>query len=581
MKFIQFLQKSEPGNVLTPALRLPENQPTPWVTETSPEAARSWLDGISLADSNAAARELFRALYTLNRIDLDPKTREKILEMYRNPVNTVSANIQSQLGQRPLPLTENSRIIAGIVRELNREMAIGYKKVVVGLHDTWRQRLFRRSTALPIERALRYFGEMLVHCYHVYMPYPALVWLEVHELYRYAQQLKLEDVPVDISSREGAGTTSIKERYSQICLLGLCNPYRLPQGEVKKLHTFLYQWAGIASVHAPDTGPSRAGNFHIDLLRDGPPMILRQPLNPGMAKRFRVLDASPLVEKIKYFVRRLEQGESAAQLALGTECLDSACLEMFLRVLRSWDEASLRQHNRSRGKGLVSVCIGIESAHFFADGQRPFLPPEEIVVGSESTDESVFAETDTHSYIDFDLPIESGEEVAESTEVVATKDNFHITRWQLVDQSANGLLLRSRESPGMQVRVGDILGVQFDAGADAVWWPAVVRRLQGDVNGIVEAGAELLASRVEPVTVRAANGKTIFRPALLLPPLETPDNRRPQSLVISRGVLRDPAGLQLSIIYGDKVRNIRPLKMVQQSGSFEQVFFADVMETGA
>jgi hypothetical protein len=563
--------------VLAPAIRLPEKQATAWVTETAVEATRSWLNALSLADSNVAAGELYRSLFTLNRTELKPGTREKILEVYRNPVNTVTASLQSHLGQQPLPLSQNSRRSAKIVRELNREMAVGYKTVVVGLHGSWRQRLFRKSTALPIERALRYLGELLVHCYHVYMPYPPLVWLEVHELFRYAQQLQLESVPVEITSREGAGTTSIKERYSQICLLGLCNPYRLPQGEAKKVHTFLYQWAGMADIQVPAGAESQSGNFSIDLLRDGPPMKSRQPVSAGMAKRVRVLDASSLVEKTKSFIRRLEQGEPASQLPLGTECLDSACLEMFRRVLRSWDEASLRQHNRSRGKGLVSVCIGIESAHFFADGQRPFLPPEEIVVASEDMGDSGVTDSDEHSYIDFDLPIESDTEKPESAEAVV-KDNFHITRWKVVDQSASGMLLRSREAPGMQVRVGDILGIQFDVAADGVWWPAVVRRLQGDAKGIVEVGVELLASHYEPVTVRVANGSAIFRPALLLPPLETTEHRRPQSLVFSRGAFRDPAGLQLSIISGDKVRNVRPLKLVERSGSFEQVYFADLME---
>jgi hypothetical protein len=176
------------------------------------------------------------------------------------------------------------------------------------------------------------------------------------------------------------------------------------------------------------------------------------------------------------------------------------------------------------------------------------------------------------------LPIETDGEESEPVDGVV-KDNFHITRWQVVDQSASGMLLRSRESPGMHVRVGDILGIQFEVAADAVWWPAVVRRLQGDVNGIVEVGVELLAPHYEPVTVRAANGKATFKPALLLPPLETAGTRRPQSLVFSRGAFRDPSGLQLSIISGDRVRNVRPLKLVERSGSFEQVFFADVMTT--
>jgi hypothetical protein len=566
--------------VFTPALRLPEKQATAWVTETTVSATRSWLNTLSLADSNLAARELYRSLYTLNRIDLKAKTRENILELYRNPINTVAAAIQSHLGQQTFPLTENQRHLTEIVRELLREMAIGYKTVVAESHNSWRQRLFRKTIATPIERGLRYLGEHLLHCYHVYTPYPPLIWLEVHELYRYAQQLALEQVPVEISMREGAGTTTINERYSQICLLGSCNPYRLPQGEAKKVHKFLYRWSGKAMLLKPDGSIPKPGWFFIDLLRDGPPVMLQQPVAAGMAKRVRVLDASLLNEKIRSFVRQLEKGIPAAELNIGTECLDSACLEMFRRLLDSWDEVGRRQHNRSQGKGLVSACIGIESAHFFADGQRPFLPPE-----GHGEPDSVFAVSDSgddnQQYIDFDVPFDvDGVSAVKSTaESASRKHDFHITRWQIVDQSANGMLLRSRESPGMQIRVGDMLGIQFDASADGVWWPAVIRRFRGDLHGIVEIGIELLASHYEPVALRAANGSAVYVPALLLSALETPENRRPQSLVFSRGAFRDLAGMQLTIYSGEQARQIRPLKLVERTGSFEQIFFADVLNS--
>ena len=568
--------------VFTPALRLPQKQATAWVTETTTSATRSWLNTLSRGDSNLAARELYRSLYTLNRLDLRPKTREGILELYRYPVNRVAAANQSQLGQQTFPLTENARRLTEIVRELLREMATGYKIVVVDSHATWRQRLFRKSIAVPIERSLRYLGELLVHCYHVYMAYPPLIWLEVHELYRYAQQLGLEQVPVDISKREGAGTTNINERYSQICLLGLTNPYRLPQGEARKVHSFLYRWSGMAGLHHSDASAPKPGWFYIDLLRDGPPVISRKPVAASMVKRIRVLDASALNERIRSFVRQLEKGVPASELRVGTECLDSACLEMFRHMLDSWDEVGRRQHGRSQGKGLVSACIGIASAHFFADGCRPFLPPKDSAENGLVMKFGDPGDKD-QQFIDFDVPIEIDSLAVynDSDTVSLPKDDFHITHWQIVDQSLKGMLLRSRESPGMQIRVGDILGIQFEASADRVWRPAVIRRLQGDMQGFVEIGIELLGSRYEPVALRVTNGRTAYIPALLLPAVDTPEHTRPQSLMFDRGAFRDLSSVQLKIRTAEQVRLIRPLKLAERSGSFEQIYFADVVAADA
>ncbi len=566
--------------MLQPAIKLPQKKATAWVAETTVDATREWLSSLPMADSNEIVRELYRSLYTLNRIDLAATTRQRILELYRTPVNTIVATLQSQLGQQPLPLTPELSRIAEIARELVREMSTGYKIVVVNLHGSWRQRLFRKSMATPIERAVRYLGELLVHSYHIYAPHPPLVWLEVNELFRYAQQLGVENVPVEIHARKGVGTTNVSERYCQICLLGLTNPYQLPHGEARKVHNFLYKWAESAQIRMPDATSPAPGNFYIDLLHDGPPVVSRNPVDSGMMKRVRVLDVTPLNKKIKSYVRRLENGEAAANLGLGGKCLDNACLDMFRRLLASWDEVGLRQHSRSQGKGRVSMCIGLESAHFFADGRRPFSPPSGLE-SSVAQDNQISDDDESH-YIDFDVPItaDDGEAITLSEDPLKA-DNFRISRWEVLDQSASGMLLRSRQSPGMRIRVGDMLGVQFDDNSDGVWWPAVVRRMQGEPSGEIEAGVELLASGYEPVALRALDGSSPFKQALLLPELKTPDSHRPQSLVFPRGAFREQTDLQMVVNYDNRMRKVRPLKLVERSGSFEQIFFADVMEQGA
>jgi histidinol phosphatase-like enzyme len=93
---------------------------------------------LSFGDGNLAARELYHSLYTLNRLDLRPKIREGILELYRNPVNKVAAANQSQLGQQTFPLSENARRLTEIVRELLREMATLVSNFWYRIPSRWR-----------------------------------------------------------------------------------------------------------------------------------------------------------------------------------------------------------------------------------------------------------------------------------------------------------------------------------------------------------------------------------------------------------------------------------------------------------
>jgi len=551
------------------ALKIPEKKPTAWVTETTPKAARFWLNSLSLSDSNRTARELYRSLHTLNRLRLDPGSRGAILEIYRTPVNTVTAALQQTLGQQSLPLAVNFRRMTEIVRELNCEMALGYKIVLLDQQGSWKQRLLRKSPAMAVERAMRYLGEVLVFCYHSYLPFPAQLWSELHELYRYSDQYKILDTPVEIDVERDIGATTIKERYKQICLLGLCNPYQLPQGDARRIHIFLYRWANTATVKPANSMSPAVACFQIDLLRDAPPVLYDQPIDSAGQQRVRILDVTALVAKVKSFVERLENGEPASHLDLGTECLDVACLELLRHMLRAWGATTSRQHSRSSGKGFLSLCVGINATHFFADGQRPFSrPPSSLSSMTKNTSEE--------EPLDIDVNATNDNISSEIVSAAVAVENYHVTRWEIIDQSASGMFLRCTELPGMRLRVGDFLGAQFGGNVEGEWWPATVRRLQVDVSGNIEIGIELLASQLTPVAVCAADGQVPCHAALTLPELATSSKKRPRSLVIPRGVFREQADLLLIMSADTEPVRIRPLKLVERSRSFEQLYFAEV-----
>ncbi|MEE8481891.1 MAG: hypothetical protein V3S12_00930 [Acidiferrobacterales bacterium] len=542
------------------------------MAETTPKSTRVWLNSLPFSDNSQTTRDLYRSIYTLNRLEIDPAKRTDILELYRTPVNTVTATFQQTLGQQPLPVAENVRRMIEIVRELNREMSLGYKIVLLDQQGNWKHRLMNKSPALVVERAMRYLGEVLVHCYHTYLPFPSQIWSELNELYRFSEFTDLLETTVKIDLGRDAGATSIEERYKQICLLGVCNPYQLPQGDARKIHIFLYRWANMAVLRQLDTTSVMTACFQIDLLRDAPPVYYSSPIDPMYEKRARILDANALVSQIQSFVQRLENGEPASQLDLGTECLDIACLELLRRMNRAWATASARQHGRSGGKGILSVCVGLNAIHFFADGQRPFSAPVDVKSATTPTAD----ETDDVEPLDIDVDLIDETEQREPAPPLVAED-FHVTHWEIVDQSANGLFLRSMMQSGIKVRIGEILGVQFDGKAGAEWWPATVRRLQGDAAGMIEIGIELLASQLEPAAVCAADGTGIYHAALTLPALETTGKKSPRSLVIPRGVFREQADMLL-VVGGElpPVR-VRPLMLVEHSNSFEQIYFAEVL----
>ena len=93
------------------------------------------------------------------------------------------------IGQ-PFPLAENNLKIAHLSREITHTLATGYKVLVmeqiagIGRKD-------KKLLITAIHRSIKLLSLVLLKAYQVYEPYPDSVWLEVHSLYRYAEDNRL------------------------------------------------------------------------------------------------------------------------------------------------------------------------------------------------------------------------------------------------------------------------------------------------------------------------------------------------------------------------------------------------------
>jgi len=74
-------------------LSMPAKRVSAWMAETDPKSARAWLASLPLADSAESAREIYQALYTLNRQELDATCRFELMELYCSPVASVTPRL--------------------------------------------------------------------------------------------------------------------------------------------------------------------------------------------------------------------------------------------------------------------------------------------------------------------------------------------------------------------------------------------------------------------------------------------------------------------------------------------------------
>jgi len=552
-----------------PAISVPAIRASAWVVETDPKYARAWLDSLPLANSGDAAREIYQALYTLNRSKLPVDERIELMDLYHKPVATVSNALQGHLMRATPPLSPKKRQLAEFVRRLQMEMAYGYK---CSLHDLGSARFrWRRDASLAriAERALYYLREVLIRSYLAYMPYPAGVWKEIHEIYRFAESRRIPAEPIELAAAGANKTITLTERYLQTVLLGLSQPYQLPQNACVQLCAFLDGWGARARLSADLAVANPVGHFVIDLAADAPPLPFPRDGAVAPNEAMRVLNAVDLVHVAHGFIARLKKGEPVTAVALGVDCLEDACLDLLQRMVSVWGLTPRRRFRRIRRNSYVSACSGIAALHFFANDQTPFVPADIAPEDTTSAIDAGFVPQRT-------MPGISGAPVAAGKTGAARRpSSFRIDRWHVRDAGPQGMLLAKYGEIGMSVRVGDVLGLQEVGGLR--WSVAVVRWLKSPETQSLELGVELLAADPTPVAVRGAEHGG-YAEALLLPPSTAP--RRPASLLVARGVLAVGRSLYL-LERGRPPRLIRPLKLIERTTSCERVIFADVTAASA
>lgn len=557
------------------ALSVPQQKIAASPAEIRPKQARAWLISLPAANAVAMARQLYQALYAVNRVALTAQNRLELMTLYHEPVAAAGAALQVHLSRLTLPLPPKKAQLADFLRQLEVEMAYGYKLALQELSRA-RSPWAKPGLALSVAQAIYYLGRVLLRSYQVYRPCPAGVWKEIHALYDYAEQGGRQDDAI-----EGSAAT-IAQRYKQALLLGLANPYQLPQNECNQVYAFLAAWAGEAIItDALDVGETSA-HFLIDLNADAPPLPFPKDVKISAAAHWRVLDVSALATTVNDLMRRLQKGEPAKQLALGGECVGFACQDMLKRLTRSWGLGARRQYSRARREGRLSLCTGINAIHFFTTGQKPFAQPQDLLGSRVSPPSAVGAEVEP-PYVELDSAVTEETTPVEETAwsmPAAVHEVFRVDSWRVRDEGAGGLSLRREGLLGTSARVGDLLGLEDPL--LGVWRIGVARWLRSADAQSVEMGVEMLSPHAEAVAIKPvssdpkAQRESRFTQALSLPAIGA--LRKPATLLVPRGTFERAQDLYLMSEHQEP-RRVRLLTLVERTGSFEHVVFVDMVRS--
>lgn len=541
------------------------------VVETKPNRAESWLAELPILNVAQTSHTMFRSLSALNRMDIDGMSRLRLMEVYRESVARVCTKLKDEYVGQSLPLGDRAKVAADRARDFQIEMAYGYKRVLVDTLSSNRVRPSSRamgSLSVVIQRAMRYLAEALVRSYQCYCTVPEGAWREIHQLYSLADAYGVATAPVPDALNTAVPESSVDLVYKQALLVDFADPYHLPSRMVALIQHYLNRWAKLGKLVPGSQPPEKNCQFLIDLESDkAGELFVPTEATLGPAERYRLLDTTDLARKIHSQLSKLQKGEQPATDGLHTDFFESDLIKDLLkRLLSSWGINPKRTFQRTeRGGDSVDVAIGLQTIAYWLNSGTDFVPSSDFVGPMPQQKAQLGGR-----YATVEDALSDG--VAEHTGANHNPD-FVYAPWELVDESAGGMAIRSQHVSGQQARVGDLVAVRTPAGN--TWEISAIRWLKSAPNGAIEVGIK----RISPVagaivykTFDENHRESEFLPAIHVPEMGALNQKA--GIIAYKGTFRPDR--ELFYDDGFRLTRIRAIKLVETTAHFDHFEYIPV-----
>lgn len=470
---------------------------------TESKALREWIDHLPLANPAATGRLLLNALREMNQLRLDPAQRVGALETLRDPTAQVVASLDRTVNADTFPLPASKQQLGQQISDFDRELALGYTALVHDICAPAGAVPFMRGKAvtLGLVRAMQHYGALLYRAYVLYLSPPPGVWQMLHDLFRFAVAVRLDEKPVADPLNPGA-ESSVRGAYMHALLYALSNPYRFTQRENAEIYQFTRNLAGYCELR-PGRAPEGAIAVQVE-----------SDIGPGYLPEEREVPVDGVWAFQISGLTRFLDGEIAA-LPPGSDSVllkpkGSPPLRIDLGLVeklgQGWTGTSGRGHARLPAGHRLDCVVGMHAVHY---------------VLCENMDFDAFL----RSIRGVAISLRESDRIAAWTSSPAA-DAARLVRHavKVLDQSLSGYRLQLDKLDGVRVKVGELLALAPPAedGDMQDWMIGTIRWLRFHSADAMEAGVELLSRHAVPVGLRSFDSSGAPRApmrGLLLDPL--------------------------------------------------------------
>ncbi|WP_053116754.1 hypothetical protein [Pseudomonas sp. P1.31] len=508
-----------------PQLRAPTpSQPRLSFCEATPRDLKRWIAGLPKANIGETARQLYQGLGELNQLLTPSDNRLHLLELLRPEVYFVCQHLERHFLHQAIMLDERSRKISNLCQALQSHLAIGYKQIVLRITPKYSKDR-AALLGLALQRAAHALKGQLVRATQLYSPPPEHLWFELHQLYRIACELQLQQRRVHDDLASLTTELSLEQTYIAALLLGSARCNQLRQNQIARLAEVLEPWSALLKLHP---GTSDDGLFAISAELDIGPRyrsMFRSEQRAGMLG----FDPQRLVNTLE---AHLLHQDTSKPLPVPT----GLSFDTLQHLHATWGEAAERSFQRTVGQGNLTVCVGMSALHFYLGGERSFsdMLKHPGARAANFSHAVVQGEKDSWSQA-FDAAPQNNEEflpyeeiqydhLGEDESSADAAPHYPTYALPVINHSPGGYCLGWPKEVPAELQAGEMLGIQDSVSLG--WSIAVIRWIRQVRGGGTQMGIELVAPHAQPCglqLVRSRDDHSQYLRGLLLPEISAID----------------------------------------------------------
>ncbi|WP_232420101.1 hypothetical protein [Nitrosococcus watsonii] len=252
-----------------------------------------------------STQALLDVLALLNEQPLQEKHRVQLLDIYRTPINTMLLGFDPlHLRQLPIPPAQREQVAQNIAR-LPLMLADGYKTAIKQGYEGGREPKQDSILLLAAARACEQLGHAMLHHYRLPYPLPPRLYLELHQLYRYAEHYQVLDCIPHAAKRVDDGK-NIAMAYKELMLLAIVEPSRLASDEIVPSYELLGKLPTHVRIAPPHASSGKMNSFMIDLSKDHPPKPFTSLEVSLKNENLRLFDTRSLLKRLGELLHQAE-----------------------------------------------------------------------------------------------------------------------------------------------------------------------------------------------------------------------------------------------------------------------------------